>query len=50
MGSGAAGGLWYHQQWSPSWILPRIRNQVKTAGMVIFCSLHEKLHMNKHFA
>ena len=23
--------LWYHQQWSPSWILPRIRNQVKTA-------------------
>ena len=22
--------LWRHQQWSPSWILPRIRNQVKT--------------------
>ena len=35
MGDGAAGGLWRHQQWSPSvppsWILPRIRNQVKTA-------------------
>ena len=34
MGGGAAGGLWRHQQWSPpwppSWILPRIRNQVKT--------------------
>ena len=23
---GAAGGLWRHQQWKPSWILPRIRN------------------------
>ena len=22
--------LWRHQQWSPSWILPRIKNQVKT--------------------
>ena len=35
MGGGAAGGLWLHQQWSPSWppscILPRIGNQVKTA-------------------
>ena len=35
MSGGAAGGLWRHQQWSsswpPSWILPRIRNQVKTA-------------------
>ena len=34
-GSGAAGGLWRHQQrsssWSPFWILVRIRNQVKTA-------------------
>ena len=27
----AAGGLWRHQQWMPSWILPRIRNQVKIA-------------------
>ena len=24
MGGGAAGGLRRHQQWSPSWILPRI--------------------------
>ena len=35
MGGGAAGGLWRHQEWSPSWppswILPRIRNQVKIA-------------------
>ena len=41
MGGGAAGGLWRHQQWSPSWlpswILPRIRNQVKTAGNSNFC-------------
>ena len=36
MGGGAAGGLWRHQQWSPSWILPRIRNQVKTATNDIF--------------
>ena len=31
MGGGATGGLWRHQQCPPSWILPRIRNQVKTA-------------------
>ena len=41
VGGGAAGGLWRHQQWSPSWlpswILPRIRNQVKTAGNSNFC-------------
>ena len=30
MGGGAAGGLWRHQTLSPSWILSRIRNQVKT--------------------
>ena len=34
MGGGAAVGLWRHQQWSsswpPSWMLPRIRNQVRT--------------------
>ena len=40
MGGGAAGGLWRHQQWSlswpPSWILPRIRNQVKAARNSIF--------------
>ena len=33
MGSGVAGNLWRHQQWSPSWppswILKRIRNWVK---------------------
>ena len=41
IGGGAAGGLWRHQQWSPSWlpswILPRIRNQVKTVGNSNFC-------------
>ena len=35
MGGGAAVGLSRHQQWSPSWppsrILPRVRNQDKTA-------------------
>ena len=34
MGGGTAGGMWCHQQWSPSrppsWILPRIRKQVNT--------------------
>ena len=29
MCGGAAGGLWRHQQCWPSWIIPRIRNQVK---------------------
>ena len=52
MGGGAAGGLWRQQQWSPSWlpfwILPRIRNQVKTSRLVIFCALHEKQHINEH--
>jgi len=27
MGGDAAGGLWRHLQWAPSWILSRIRNQ-----------------------
>ena len=35
MGGGTAGDPWRHQQWSssrpPSWISPRIKNQVKTA-------------------
>ena len=34
MGGATAGGMWCHQQWSPSrppsWILPRIRKQVNT--------------------
>ena len=30
MGGHAAGDLWRHQAWSPSWILPRISNHVKT--------------------
>ena len=47
MGGGAAGGLWRHQQWSPSWppswILPRIRNQVKTARNCNFLCLTWKI-------
>ena len=33
MGGGADGGLWRHQKWSPSWILLRIRNRVKTVRL-----------------
>ena len=36
MGGGAAGGPWRHQQWSPSWILPRIRNQVNIASYLFY--------------
>ena len=46
MGSGAAGELGRHQQWSPSWILPRIRMQVKTARNGDFFVLE----INKQFA
>ena len=35
---------------SPSWILPRTRNKVKTASNGNFLALHEKQHINKHFA
>ena len=34
IGGGTAGDLWGHQTWSPSSILPRIRNQVKTVEIV----------------
>ena len=36
---GAAGGLWRHQTWSSSWILSRIRNQVKTVRINAFLRL-----------
>ena len=42
MGGGAAGGLCRHQDWLPSWILPRIRNQVKTARIGDFFVLGMK--------
>ena len=32
-----------HQQWSPSWILPRSRNQVKTLRNGHFWCLHKKI-------
>ena len=39
-GGGVARGLWRHQQWPPfwppPWILPRIRNEVKSARNGIF--------------
>ena len=46
MGGGAAGGLWRHQQWSPSWppssILLRIRIRLKPREMVIIFELYMK--------
>ena len=42
MDGGAAGGLRRHQQWSPSWILPRIENPVKTARNGKFFVLYMK--------
>ena len=46
MGGGAAEGLWHHQTWWPFWlsscILSRIRNQVKTVRVNIFCAQHVK--------
>ena len=48
MSGGAAGGLGRHQQWSPtrppSWILPRIRNHVKTARNRNFFVLFMRNH------
>ena len=50
MGGGAAGGLWRHQQWSPSWILPRIRNQVKIAINGNFlCLTYKIIHKYKFY-
>ena len=47
MDEGAAGGLWRHQTWSPSWplswILSRIRNQVKTVRINTFLRLTCKM-------
>ena len=42
-GGGTAGDLWRHQKWSPSWILLRIRNQVKTAKNGDFLCLWWKI-------
>ena len=43
MGGGAAGVLSRHQTWSPSRILLRIRNQVKTARIDNFFCLTSKI-------
>ena len=50
MGGGTAQGLWRRQQWSPSWILPRIENQVKTTRNGNFLGLYMKNNTDKHFA
>ena len=47
VGGGAAGGLWRRQQWSPSYILPRIINQVKTARKGEFLCLTWKKKKSK---
>ena len=41
-GGGGAAGLWRHQQLSPSWILQRVRNKVKTVRNCNFFALHEE--------
>ena len=42
MGGGGAWGLWRHQtlspSWPPSWILSRVRNQVKQWELIIVCA------------
>ena len=43
MSGGAAGDLWRHQTWSPSWILSRIGNQAETVRMNIFLLLTCKI-------
>ena len=43
MGGGAAGGLWRCQKWSPSWILPRNWNLVKTERIGNFLCLTCKI-------
>ena len=51
MDGGAAGGLWQHQTLSPSWILSRIKNKVKTVGINNFLRLTCKItHINYYFA
>ena len=50
MCGGAAGGLWRHQQWSASWILPRIRNQVNIAINGNFWCLTRKIEHEKELS
>ena len=38
----AAGDLRCQQTWSPSWILPRVRNQAKTVAIGDFLCLTSK--------
>ena len=35
LGDGSAEGFWRHKQWSPSLILPRIRNQVRKSSNLL---------------
>ena len=55
MAGGAAGGLWRHQTWPPSWILSRIKNKVKTVRINNFLRLTCKitqitLHYHHHYS
>ena len=43
MGGGAVGDLAPHQQWSLSWILPRLEIRIKPREMVILLALHKKI-------
>ena len=55
MAGGATGGLWHHQTWSPSWIVSRIKNKVKTVRIDIFlrsaCKITQiTLHHHHHYS
>ena len=50
MVGGAAGGLWWHQTWWPSWILSRIKNKVKTVRINNFLrGICEITHITNYF-
>ena len=56
MAGGAAVGLWRHQTWPPSWILSRIKNNVKTVRINNFLRLTCKItqitlhHHHHHYS
>ena len=55
MAGGATGGLWHHQTWSPSWIVSRIKNKVKTVRIDVFlrsaCKITQiTLHHHHHYS
>ena len=42
LGGGAARGLWRHQQWPPSWILPRIKTAINGNFLCFTCKIIHK--------